>query len=245
MKRVWVSSFFLGFLFSGYALELNSGVDWWGSSKPQVEKKVKKEEKQSKQNRQIKVANPLPSKGEQLTAEEIFRKSVEEFENKLKKEKTLVEYLYFKDPSNPVYQEAYRKWIEWKQKKVIETTAPIIGYARFQHKSKYEVIDWLKRHKYVFLYFYRPDCPFCQATKSQVEELENLGFKVFWINAYEDPQMFERWHIRATPTLIAVSKYDKKAVRWEGVFNAYSVLQYFYARLRGEKMLYPNNLTSR
>jgi len=234
----------LGFLFclTAYTLDLNSGVDWWGKPKPKEEKP-----KEEKKKKEVKVESPKPvlAPEKELTAEEIFKKSVEEYENKLKKEKTLVEYLYFKDPSNPVYQEAFKKWIEWKQKKVIETTVPIIGYARANHYSKWEVIDWLKKHRYVFFYFYRPDCPYCKATEGQVKTLEELGFKVYWINAYRDPQMFERWRIRATPTLIAVSKYDKKAVRWEGVFNAYSVLQYFYARLKGSNILYPKNLSSR
>jgi thiol-disulfide isomerase/thioredoxin len=156
---------------------------------------------------------------QELTAEEIFKKSVREFENRLKKNKTLVEYLYFKDPSNPVYQKAYRMWIEWKQRKTIALTQPLIGYARYQgvegYNDVYKAVEFFKKHKYVFFFFYRPDCPYCIATKPQVRVLEQLGLKVYWLNAYTDPEMFERWRVSITPTLIAVSKYDKKAVRRE------------------------------
>jgi len=231
---MWRITFLIPFI--SFSLNLNSGVDWWGTSvgnTTKVEKVKKKEE--------VKKKTPT-AENKPLTAEEIFRKSVEEFEKRLKKNKILVEYLYFKDPSNPVYQKAYRMWIEWKQKKTTEIVSPLIGYARGSHMDTSKVIDWFKAHRYVFFFFYRPDCSYCRASYSQVRELENLGFTVYWINAYEDPWMFQRWHIRATPTLIAVSKVDKKAVRWEGTFNTYSVLQYFYARLTNALQLYPSNL---
>jgi thiol-disulfide isomerase/thioredoxin len=222
-----------------FSLNLNSGVNWWGTANTTEKRnEVAKKEKEKKP-----IQPPQKNRTEEkLTAEEIFKKSVEQFENRLRKNKTLVEYLYFKDPSNPVYQKAYKKWIEWKQKKTTEIVSPLVGYARGSHIDTSKVIEFFKAHKYVFFFFYRPDCPYCRASYGQVKELENLGFKVYWINAYEEPEMFQRWHIRATPTLIAVSKIDKKAVRWEGSFNTYSVLQYFYARLKNALKLYPSNL---
>jgi len=225
----WKWFILLIFTSLSFSLSLDTGVNWWGTPQGDKTKKVDK-------TNPSKVVQRGGESYDNMTAEEIFKESIKEFEDRLKRDKPLVEYLYFKDPNNPTYRKAYLMWIEWKQRKTLEITRPVIAYARYQNLEaggdKYRIVDWFKRHRYIFFYFYRPDCPYCKANERQSRILEQLGLKVVRFNAYTDAEMFERWNIRITPTIVAVSKYDKKAVRWEGTFNAYSLLRYFYARLK-------------
>jgi hypothetical protein len=122
MRKVLLNSFlFVSLTTISYSLNLNSNVDWWGTANT-----TEKRNEVAKKEKEKKPIQPPQKTEEKLTAEEIFKKSVEQFENRLKKNKTLVEYLYFKDPSNPVYQKAYKKWIEWKQKKTTEIVSPLV-----------------------------------------------------------------------------------------------------------------------
>ncbi|GEM_PF-2517383 len=205
--------------FLTFSLNLQSEVNWWNN--PQKEK--------------VTVSKPKKETKPKISSEKLFQESVKWFEQKLKREKPPAEYYFFLNPNNPVYQEAYIKWLKWKAEKIRQIVYSSLGgieNTKSFNLTEKEVVNWLKRKGYRFLFFYNKNCPYCKADFPEVEKLAK-NFDVFWIEIHEAPQMFAKWRITATPTLIAVSPKEKKAVRWEGYFRYPDVLFFFYRKLFG------------
>jgi len=207
--------------FLSFSLDLNSEVNWWNTQMGD-KKTISKPKRESKK---------------EISADRLFKDSIKWFEEKLKKEKPPVEYYFFLDPNNPIYREAYIKWLQWKAEKarqIIYSSLGGVKNANTLNVTEREVIRWLKQRNYKFLFFYNRECPYCKADFPEVEKIAK-HFDVFWIEIHSAPQMFAKWRISATPTLIAVSPQEKKAVRWEGYFRYPDVLFFFYQKLVGTR----------
>jgi len=202
-----------------FALNLQSEVNWW--------------EHPLKEPKKTKSVNGTRIK---ISSDRIFEESVKWYENKLKREKAPAEYYFFLDPNNPIYRDAYIKWLRWKQEKLRQIVYSSLGSIKNERElfrlSLKDVIEALKGKGYRFMFFYNRNCPYCRADFPEVEKLAK-HFEVYWIEIHEAPQMFAKWKISATPTLIAVSPKEKKAARWEGYFRYPDVLFFFYQKLFG------------
>ena len=192
-------------------------VDYWGVSVkqeiPPFSTSIKNQEKQEK------------------TPEEILEESKRWYEEKLKREKPPIEYLYFKNPEK--YKKVYFAWLKWKGEKVGELLRNYVSEVKSNEFSIDKAIKYLKNKGYSILYFYKPDCPYCQAEKPQIEYLSQY-FAIYTVNVYENPLEAQKWKIVVTPTMIAVSPKEKRAFRVEGYIDATQLIKIFYERVKGK-----------
>ena len=185
-------------------------VDYWGLTKPKEEKKQEQEK----------------------SPEEVLQESIKWYEEKISKEKAPIEVFYFKNPEK--YKEAYLKWLQWQQNKVNELVNPVTGITKASYKDYQEILSMFNQRGYELLYFYKPDCPYCNAMSSEIDILQKF-IKVHKINVYDNLWMALKWKVYATPTLILVSAKEKKAFRIEGYMPAVEVANNFYEQWKEAK----------
>lgn len=204
------------------SLKVYAVVDYWGIA-PNSFKKNKPKEKviEVKTKRESK-----PSGVKEIKKEDLIKESIKWYEEKIKKEKPPVEYYYFKDPEK--YSEEYIKWIQWKQAKINDLIRPVLRHTRISYVESSEIIEVLKRKGYILFYFYRPDCSYCKAEEPEISILKEKGMKVVEINIYKHPLFALKWKVDVTPTMILVSKKEKKAFRLVGYIPAIEMLNKFY-----------------
>lgn len=191
-------------------------VDYWGFSvKP----------KTSPSSTVVKEENKEKSK------EEILKESIKWYEEKVKREKPPIEYLYFKNPEK--YKDVYIAWLKWKNEKGRDLLRYTLAELRKNAVDIESAVKYLKNRGYVILYFYKPDCPYCRAETPQIEYLSQY-FKIYTVNIYENPIEAQKWRIVVTPTMIAVSPKEKRAFRVEGYMDALQLIKVFYEKVRGE-----------
>ncbi len=211
---IWLLIFLL-FGFAG-AVDLQNDVDYWNMSHIKNNKRIEKK---------------IEKKETFKSGEEILEASIKWYENKVKKEKPLIEYLYFKNPEK--YASLMREWIKWKNKKTAKLMKYQIIEARPERINPALIIKELNKRGYEILYFYSNTCKFCKFTKP---EMKNLGAEipVYWIEIHKEPEMFKKWNVSSTPTVIFVSPKEKKAVRWKGAFTRIELLNYIYKVIKNE-----------
>jgi len=196
-------------------------VDYWGIYE---KKEVKKEQKvEKKEKKKVQKRYPPP--------DVVLQESKRWLENKLKKEQPPIVYYYFKNPEK--YKEVARQWTEYLNEKGRAMVVPQVELIQENKHFLQEMERELKQRGYVFLYFYNRDCPACKMTEPEIQNLERY-FKVIRIELHADPEAFKLWNVERTPTVIAVSKKEKKAYRLVGYQTWKEMLQYFYLRVRGE-----------
>lgn len=195
----------------------NSPVDYWGiPQKQETKQEAKQETKQEKE----------------LSDEELLKESIKWYEEKIKKEKSPVEYAYFKDPER--YKEAYWKWLSWQQDKNNSLVNPVVMYSRLGSDWD-KMIDYFKVNDYRFMYFYKEGCEYCLAMEGEIRTIEASGIKVYRISVEKDRDVASKWNITMTPTVIMVSPKDRKAYRIEGYMTANEVISNFFKLIKGGK----------
>jgi len=185
-----------------------ANVDYWGTSL------IKQETKKVKQKQKV----------------DLVKESIKWYEEKIKKEKPPIEYYYFLNPEK--YANDYIKWIQWKQSKINDLTRFVFRHARVNYVSVKDIITYLKQRGYILFYFYRPDCLYCEAQKPEIKHLQIEGLKVIWINIYKKPYFALKWRIDITPTMILVSKKEKKAFRIAGFMPSIELIHKFYKMVK-------------
>ncbi|MDD5163215.1 MAG: thioredoxin family protein [Candidatus ainarchaeum sp.] len=63
--------------------------------------------------------------------------------------------------------------------------------------------------------FYQPNCPKCPKAKILGKKLEELGYKVEYINAAEKPEEAARFLLMATPSIVIEEEGKAKKI-WSG-----------------------------
>ena len=207
--------FIASLLIIGNAFAYNpNAVDYWGTEKSGVssEKLVVSSEKKKKEE----------------DGKKILEESKRWYEEKLKKEQPPIVYYYFKNPEK--YKKYAYEWVKWLNSKGNRMIYGQLSFVRGEESQK-QMIKQMKERGYRILYFYNKDCSACKAVKPEIKNLSHK-IKVFFIEMHKNPDMFIKWNIQRTPTVIAVSPIEKKAYRWEGVFDEFSLIEYFYKRLK-------------
>ena len=196
-----------------YSLDLNQDVDYWGiEPKKQIEIPKNKKEKE-------------PS------GEDLVKQSINWYIKKIKKEKSPVEYYYFLNPKK--YAKAKREFDKWKQVKGNELVKYQILQARPEKFNIDKIYNQLKKKGYEILYFYSKSCPYCQFSEPEIKAIAS-NLKVYFIEKTKEPDMFQKWNVRATPTVIFVSAKEKKAYRYKGAFTRVELLNYIYRLIKNE-----------
>lgn len=198
-------------------------VDYWGISKKEVKKDIPVKIKKSVDIQGQKTKEP--------TDNELLEASIKWYLKKLKKEKSPVEYYYFINPEK--YKNAYWKWLSWIQDRTNRVVNPVIAFARNERLDVEKAVRELKKRGYEIMYFYSPTCPYCNASKPEVERLENY-FKVYRIDITKDVYTARRWNINVTPTYIAVSPVEQRAYRITGYHPYTEVIYYFYRQIKND-----------
>jgi hypothetical protein len=223
----------LGFLISlslistGFSYT-NDPVDYWGDNKkeePKVEEKKQAEKKEDLQKVMV-VENKYESMDDKtlmsLPPEELLQMSIDAYNQKIKKNLTPIEYAYFKDPSNPQLQMAYRKWIEYQNSKSLQIINPQASIIMQETSKISSIVDELNKKGYEVLFFYGNDVNSLEADRV-ITMLQQSGLK---INRYstKDMDMFKTWKIDAIPTTILASKKENKVFKFVGVIKMEDVM---------------------
>jgi len=212
---------------------LQKQVDYWGilqkQSPPSDNKPV--EVPKNTDNKPIKIEPPKESSKAEPDPDKVLKESIKWYEEKLKKEKPPIEYWYFIDTDK--YAKAYLEWLKWQQEKGNQLVNPVMANASNESLMTGDIekiVKDLKKRGYYVLYFYRPDCPYCQAFKPEIEKIEK-NFKVFAINVYQRPDLVSFWGVTGTPTTIFISQKEKKTARFVGYGNYVQVLVSIYSQV--------------
>lgn len=213
------------FYTSAFGVNINEDVDYWENSKK--ERKIEPPEKLEK--------------AKELDENWVLKQSIKWYEEKIKKEKPPIEYLYFLNPEK--YANAMREWVKWKQKKGNEIVKYQIIQARPEKVDLTKIIQFLNSKGYEILYFYSKTCKYCRFTEPEVK---NIGtyIPVYWIEIHKEPEMFQKWNITTTPTAVFVSSKEKKAYRYKGAFTRNELLNYMYKVIKNEENSNPDNFTA-
>jgi hypothetical protein len=245
MKTKTTLSFLIGLAIVSTGLAYDSRpVDYWGDFKEDVSKEnnikkkedsAKKEERSPQSKSEEKnepqkvmvVENKYESMDDKtlmsLPSEQLLQMSIDAYDQKIKKNLTPIEYAYFKDPSNPKLQEAYRKWIEYQNAKAGQIANPQIALALQESSNISNVINELKKRGYEVLFFYQNDPKSVEMNKVMLV-LEQNGLKVSRYSPQKNMDMFKKWDVNAVPTTILMSKKEGKVYKYIGSVDINSMI---------------------
>lgn len=171
---------------------------------------------------------------ESLPPNVILAISKEQYAEKIKTTHPLVEYLYLKKPNR--YKDAFWRWYTWQANKSGQMANNLIVKARYNGQmitDRKTLIDYFRRHHIALLYFYRPNCEYCEMTDPTIQAIEDYGIKVFRINIDNHPNAAQKWRVYGTPTTVAVDPVHHIAVPYTGAFgNIEPVLFFFYQQIQ-------------
>lgn len=84
-----------------------------------------------------------------------------------------------------------------------------------------ELSSKLEKNEDVFVYFYKPDCQYCQATSPTIVPLaQELNVDLKLLNLVEFPEGWETFNIQSVPTIIHYKKGEEVAPRLMGAVPA-------------------------
>jgi len=153
-----------------------------------------------------------------------------QYESHIKATKPLVAYLYLKQPIR--YRKSFWDWYTWKTQQVGILTSNIRSLASLNAKmvfSRKPIIQWFNKHGIKFLFFCKPNSPYCKATTPVVKRMQKLGLHVKIVDVSTRPDLSSNWHVNTVPTFFALNPNTHEAAEYEGAFNmVQSVLYYFY-----------------
>ena len=148
---------------------------------------------------------------------EYYRKVWEETENWFPPNVSPVERELYKNPTDPVLQQMYVRYIEKRTLMGRYAGQILQEYSR----TKEDTLKALGSAGVELFYFYSPTCPYCKMSEPTVYDL-SLYMRVNKLKV-ESPnpkiqELVQLFGVRATPTLVAVQK-DRVLGIWEGAFT--------------------------
>jgi len=153
-----------------------------------------------------------------------------QYESHIKATKPLVAYLYLKQPIR--YRKDFWDWYTWKTQQVGILTSNIRSLASLNAKMVFStkpIVRWFNKHNIKFLFFCKPNSPYCKTTTPVVKRMQKLGLHVKIVDVSTRPDLASNWHVNTVPTFFALNPDTHEAAEYEGAFNmVQSVLYYFY-----------------
>lgn len=148
---------------------------------------------------------------------EYYRKVWEETENWFPPNVSPIERELYKNPTDPVLQQMYVRYIEKRTLMGRYAGQILQEYSR----TKENALKALGSAGVELFYFYSPACPYCKMSEPTVYDL-SLYIRVNKLRV-ESPnpkiqELIQLFGVRATPTLVAVQKNRVLGI-WEGAFT--------------------------
>lgn len=149
---------------------------------------------------------------------EYYRKLWEESVNWTPSNLSPLEREIFRNPTDPVLQDMYRRYVDYRTQKVRVLSSILTDY--FQEKEK--LLERLEKAQVDFIYFFSPTCPYCKMSEPTLSDISKRARKVLTVNIMSEDsrakELMALFGVRQTPTLVALKGLQVIDV-WTGAFS--------------------------